>query len=120
MRIATLSTGGDKPAQLIISRLSANFGGMLANINRWRGDVGLPPIDDASKVTETPIKVGSASGQLVDFNGPGKDGATPTRSLVARCTQGDSVWFFKILGPTETVSQQRPAFEQFLASVKLP
>jgi hypothetical protein len=120
MRIATLSTGGDKPAQVIVSRLSANFGGMLANINRWRGDVGLGPIDDPSKVTETPVKIGSASGVLVDFNGPGKDGATPTRSLVARCTQGDSVWFFKILGPADTVSTQRPAFEQFLASVKLP
>jgi hypothetical protein len=120
MRIATLSTGGEKPAQVIISRLSANFGGMLANINRWRGDVGLGPIDDPSKVTETPVKVGSASGVLVDFSGPGKDGSTPTRSLVARCTQGESVWFFKILGPAESVSTQRPAFEQFLASVKLP
>jgi hypothetical protein len=120
MRIATLSTGGDKAAQVIISRLSANFGGMLPNINRWRGDVGLGPIEDPSKVTETPVKIGSASGVLVDFNGPGKDGATPTRSLVARCTQGESVWFFKILGPAETVSTQRPTFEQFLASVKLP
>jgi hypothetical protein len=118
MRVATLSTGGDKAAEVIITRLSSSFGGMLMNVNRWRGEVGLPPVQDASAVAETPIKIASASGAVMEFSGPGKNGAQPTRSLVARCTQGESVWFFKILGPAETVSQQRKAFDEFLASVQ--
>jgi hypothetical protein len=120
MRILTLSTGGDKPAQIIVSRLSANFGGMLMNLTRWRGEVGLPPAESDADLKETPIKIGPIVGSQIDMSGPGKDGSTPTRSLIARCPQGDSVWFFKILGPAETVAQQQAAFEAFLASVGLP
>jgi hypothetical protein len=120
MRVATLSTGGDKPATVIITRLSTSFGAMKMNLDRWRAEVGLPPVQSESDVKETPIKIGSQEGQLVDFSGLGKDGSTPTRSLIARRTAGDSVWFFKILGPTQTVTTERPNFEKFLASVQLP
>lgn len=120
MRILTLSTGGDKPAQIIVSRLSANFGSMMMNLTRWRGEVGLPPAESNTDLKETPAKIGPIVGSQIDMSGPGKDGSTPTRSLIARCPQGDSVWFFKILGPAETVARQQAAFEAFLASVSLP
>jgi hypothetical protein len=120
MRKLTLSTGGDKPAQLIVTQLSSNFGGMAMNFARWRGEVGLPPTSDASDARESSIRVGTADGLLVDLSGPGKDGATPMRSLIARVNQGDATWFFKILGPAETVTRQRGSFEAFLASVRLP
>lgn len=120
MRVATLATGGDKPAQLIVTRLSANFGGMMMNLNRWRGEVGLPPSEASAEMKESPIVIGASSGAVVDLAGPGKDGKTPMRSLIARCTVGDSVWFFKLLGPAETVTQQQTGFQAFLRSVRLP
>ena len=120
MRVATLGTGGDKPAQLIVTRLSANFGGMMMNLNRWRGEVGLPPSEAGAEMKETPIVIGATPGSVVDLAGPGKDGKAPMRSLIARCTQGDSVWFFKLLGPAETIAQQQTAFQAFLLSVRLP
>ena len=121
MRVATLRTGdNDKAALVIVTRLSANFGGMTANINRWRGEVGLSPATDDSSAKESSIKIGPIDGLLVDLAGPGKSNAAPTRSLIARATQGDSVWFFKLIGPAETVAQQQKAFETFLASVRLP
>ena len=120
MRVATLSTGGEKPAQLIVTRLSANFGGMMLNLNRWRAEVGLPPAEPNTEAKEAPIVIGAIPGSLVDLAGPGKDGKTPSRSLIARCTQGDSVWFFKLLGPSETVMQQLTAYQAFLLSVRLP
>ncbi len=120
MRVATLGTGGDKPGQVIVTRLSANFGGMMLNLNRWRGEVGLPPAEANAEMKETPVVIGTTAGSLVDLAGPGKDGKTPMRSLIARCTQGDSVWFFKFVGPAETIAQQQPAFQAFLLSVRLP
>lgn len=120
MRVATFSTGDKQPAQVIVTRLSANFGGMMLNLNRWRGEVGLPPGDAGTEMKETPVLVGNLPGSVVDLVGPGKDAKTPMRSLIARCTQGDSVWFFKLLGPAETVTQQQTAFQAFLLSVKLP
>ena len=84
--------------------------------------LGLSDLTNASSrsASEKPITIGSGPGLLIEFVGPGKDGVTPMRSLIARRTDGDSTWFFKILGPAETVTQQQAAFEAFLASVKLP
>ena len=120
MRMLTVTTGGDKPAAMIVTRLSTNFGGMLLNINRWRGEVGMPPIEEETAVKDKPVQIGSVTGKMIDLEGPGKDAATPMRSLIARCTQGESVWFFKLLGPAESVEAQRQAFSVFLTSVQLP
>jgi hypothetical protein len=117
---ANLSTGGDKPAHVLVSQMSANFGGMAMNLSRWQKDVGLPGTGSDADLKEKPITIGSGPGLLIEFIGPGKDGVTPMRSLIARRTDGDSTWFFKILGPAETVTQQQAAFEAFLASVRLP
>jgi hypothetical protein len=120
MRVFTLSTGGEKPAQVIVTRLGGSFGGMSMNFNRWRGEVGLPPSDSEADMKETPIDLGGSPGALIDLLGPGKDNATPMRSMIARRQSGDSVWFFKLLGPAETVTRQQAAFTAFLASLHLP
>jgi hypothetical protein len=86
------------------------------NLNRWRREVGLPPTEDANAHKETPVKVGSADGGLLEFVGP--EGASQKKSLVAKLTVGENTWFFKILGPAQTVTNQKKAFEQFLGSVK--
>jgi hypothetical protein len=120
MRVFTLSTGGDKPAQVIVTRLGGSFGGMSMNLNRWRGEVGLPPSQNDADLKETPIDLGGSPGSLIDLLGPGKDGTTPMRSMIARRTSGESVWFFKLVGPAEAVTQQQAAFQAFLASLHLP
>lgn len=116
MRILTIQTAGNPPAEVIVSRFPGNVGGTAMNLARWRGEVGLPPTDDANANQEKPIKVGTADGQLLEFVGPAGEGAK--MSLVAKRTVGDNTWFFKILGPAQSVTTQRGAFEQFLASVR--
>ena len=116
VRLLTLSTGGDKPADMIVSRFPGGVGDALLNVNRWRREVGLPPTQDANANKGTPVKVGSADGELLEFTGP--EGANQKKSLVAKLNAGQNTWFFKILGPAETVTNQKKAFEQFLGSVK--
>jgi hypothetical protein len=116
VRLLTASTGGEKPAELIVSRFPGNVGGTALNLNRWRREVGLPPTDDEKAHKETPVKVGTADGAMLEFVGP--EGANQKKSLVAKRTVGDNTWFFKLLGPAETVTAQKQAFEQFLASVR--
>lgn len=44
MRIATyLAPDPDGPVEVAITRFGGRVGGELANINRWRGQIGLPP-----------------------------------------------------------------------------
>ena len=38
---------GDKKAQLIVTRFNQNStGSFLDNVNRWRNQIGLPPVAD--------------------------------------------------------------------------
>ena len=75
MRIASFKAGD---AELIVTQFAKdNFGGMLANINRWRGQAGLDEITDETTVTPQPVKVSNQSGALYDFAT-----ATPTAFML--------------------------------------
>jgi hypothetical protein len=104
---------GDKQAELIVTKLpSSASGGYLDNVNRWRGQAGLPAIQQGDQQTSQTMTVGRAEGALFDFSGPEK------RLLVAWVPKGQDWWFFKFAGPTDVVTQQQPAFDGFLKSVR--
>jgi len=109
MRVATFKAGD---AELIITQFGKdNFGGTLANINRWRGQAGMDAVADEKAATPQPVTVGGRSGQMYDFAG------AQNRVRVAMVDNGEQVWFFKLVGPTNAVAQQQPAFDEFLKSV---
>ncbi|GIW84431.1 MAG: hypothetical protein KatS3mg107_0091 [Gemmataceae bacterium] len=77
MRLVTfLPPGEGKQPELYLSQ---PFGGsLLDNVNRWRGEVGLPPVKEAdlsSVVTE--VKLGDVKAYRVDFSGPGGKNRMP-------------------------------------------
>jgi hypothetical protein len=48
MRLATYAAETELGVvEVAISRFPGDVGGMLANVNRWRGQVGLPPAEEA-------------------------------------------------------------------------
>lgn len=52
MRLATYrAPAGETQVEIAISRFGGDVGGELANINRWRMQVGLPSINDESLET---------------------------------------------------------------------
>jgi hypothetical protein len=64
MRMATYmapDTGG--PVEVAVSRFPGRVGGELANINRWRGQMGLTPVDAEG-----------LEGTIARFDAPGYDG----------------------------------------------
>jgi len=119
----------EPPTSMLIGRFQAgsalvkvssfgfnNFGSLQANLNRWRGEVGVGPVDPS--VQDVPeVQIGSRMWKEYDFSGPGANGAGHSRVIVAQTRQGDAVYFFKISGPADVVAQQKPAFDQFVASV---
>jgi hypothetical protein len=45
MRVATFNAGADATAiEIAVSTFPGDAGGLLANVNRWRGQVGLAPV----------------------------------------------------------------------------
>ena len=109
MRIASFKAGD---AELIVTQFAKdNFGGMLANINRWRGQAGLDEITDETTVTPQPVKVSNQSGALYDFAGRDQP-----RSCCDDPGRRTGV-VFQARRPGAGVAQQLPAFDEFLKSV---
>ena len=90
----------------------------LANLTRWRGEVGQPPIDESelAKIAQQATISGKA-GIFVEMESPADQ--QPGKATLAAMTQrGDLVWFFKLHGPRETVLGQREPFQAWLDSIQ--
>jgi len=120
MRVTSFRVGsGAQQAEVIVSRIAqGQSGSMLDNLNRWRGQVGLPPIANQSDGGMQFGQVGGQPGMLVSFTGPAEAGATPKQLLVAMTIVGQDNWFIKLLGPQPTVAAQQDAFKQFVNSLQ--
>jgi len=97
-----------------ISKLNGDGGGLLANVNRWRGQVGLAPLEaSALEANSTALTTaGGDRGTWVELKGADK---TILGAIVAR----DGVsWFFKMTAPVSVAAQNREAFEKFVRSVR--
>lgn len=108
-------------ADISVIPLSGEAGGDLSNINRWRGQINLEPITEAElpRISET-IQAGGRTMLLVDIVSKELlvDNKFPKRILAATYKQGSRTWFFKMVGDDTTVQEAKPAFVQFLKSLK--
>jgi hypothetical protein len=119
MRKATYAVKGDNgaTADLSITAFPGSTGGLLANLNRWRGQVGLPPLVEADLPTSLEhLEVGNLHLDVVDF--PGTANGAPTRILGALVPHGSDTWFFKLTGPDALVAHEKPFFLDFLRTIK--
>src|SRR5260221_14469898 len=94
MRVASfeISKNG-KSADVSVIPLGGAAGGAAANVTRWRGQVGLPPVteDEAAKLAEK-ISVGGQPADLYDITGGTQ------RILAASFHRDDTEWFYKMAG----------------------
>ncbi len=113
---------GDAKAEVNISQLAGEGGGLLANVNRWRGQLGLPPVaqeDDFSKMVSS---VDSANGQIqiVDMNGTNAKTSQPARLVGAVVPQNGQTWFYKLMGDEKVVATHKDEFVKFIQSANYP
>jgi hypothetical protein len=121
MSVATLHVrDGDQLAVVTITPLAGEAGGLLDNVNRWRGrDLKLPPVNEEQLRQDVKtIRVAGLPGHYVDLTGPEAAGGKRQRVLGVILKRGDRTWFFKMLGPAAVIEKQKAAFEQFLDSVR--
>jgi hypothetical protein len=122
MVLKSFSVPGDHgaAATVSISVLGGEGGGVLLNVNRWRGQVGLPPVnaEDLPKMTES-VETAGGKAVLVDLTGSDNAGQT-ARLIVARVPHGGGTWFYKIMGAAPTVAQEKGKFVQFVQTVQYP
>jgi hypothetical protein len=120
MRLASFRVKGAdvNKADISIIPLPGKAGNDLDNVNRWRGQIGLVPVDEAefAKLGE-PVTITGQAGQLYDLAGQAPGSTEKRRILAAILRQEDTAWFFKMTGEDELVAKQKPAFVEFLKSL---
>ncbi|PWU09226.1 MAG: hypothetical protein C5B50_27880 [Verrucomicrobia bacterium] len=120
MRLASFSVAGKdgKQADVSIVPLGGMAGGDLLNVNRWRGMVGLPAVqeDEFSKMGQD-VVAGGQPAKLYDMAGENAASGDKSRILAAVQRREGTSWFFKMSGDDQFVEQQKPAFIEFLKSL---
>lgn len=102
-------------AEITVVALPGSAGGELANVNRWRGQMGLKPVTEAQmgglllkvKIPGTPVyavALKSADGKQA--------------MIAVAVTEGSTTWFYKVTGAAAAVARVQPAFLQFVQTVK--
>ena len=115
MRLGSYSIAGkDGEADMSIVMLAGGAGGILPNIERWRGQIGLEPLGTEKALAAASTKVKTRAGEVlvVDFTGAGNK-----RLLAGILPHGEESWFFKMRGPAPTVGAAKPGFLELLDSL---
>ncbi|MBI5423211.1 MAG: hypothetical protein HZA32_03940 [Opitutae bacterium] len=114
----TVPGEGGAVGDLSITAFPGDTGGLHANVNRWRGQIGLAPLADAE--VEKSIEHLDVNGLHIEFvEMVGTSGNPPMRLLGAIVPYQKETWFFKLTGPDALVASQREAFRTFLTTIKV-
>jgi len=106
-------------AEVNVAVLSGDGGGLLSNVNRWRGQLGLAPISEgdlSSPQFTKSMDVPGGKATLVDFTGKDAKSGASTRLVGAIVSQNGQTWFYKLMGDQPVVLAQEDAFFGFIVS----
>jgi len=106
-------SGPEGAGDLSITAFPGDVGGDLANVNRWRGQLQLPPVADLAGSVEA-LDANGLHMLVFDAANGG------SRILGAIVPRPGETWFFKLTGPDALVARAKPAFLGFLRTVKAP
>jgi hypothetical protein len=123
MRLASLkaTAPNGKETDVSIVSLPGIAGGDLANVNRWRGQVQLGPIDEDTLAKSAERVTANGHEYLVVnlvSNVPIE--GEKRRILAAILDENDRAWFIKMTGEDAAVAAQKGAFIDFLSGLKIP
>lgn len=114
MRFASFSVAGDNGSKLDISVVTfpGDGGTDGDNINRWRKQIGLAPVD-AKGIAGLVTPVNAPSGEFLTLDMKSSD----ARVLAAWTRHDGRSWFFKMTGPEALVEKEKGKFLNFLRSI---
>jgi hypothetical protein len=117
MRYATLKAPVPGKLDVSVVVLPGPAGGELANVNRWRGQIGLGPMDEAAlRSARTAVKSKAGELAVYDFT---SDGQVKSRLVAGLAEVEGNTWFVKMVGDAGPVATARPEFIRLLESLRL-
>jgi hypothetical protein len=120
MRLASFRVAGSggKQAEVSVVPLPGLAGSNLDNVNRWRSQVGQPPVTEAELPRlAQPVEIAGQKAELYEQAGAAPGSGSGSRILVGVLRREGIAWFFKMTGDDGLVAQQKPVFVEFLKSL---
>lgn len=117
MRFATLKPAAQERIEVSVVVLPGSAGGELANVNRWRGQIGLPAIDEAALGSmRRMLRTRAGPVSVYDFS---SEGETKSRVVAGLAVAAGNTWFIKMTGGAEPVAAAKPDFIRLLESLRI-
>jgi len=121
-RLANFHVAGDERAECYLTLLPLPPGGMAANVNRWRRQLGLEAIDDAAVQALPKKSLMGGNATLVDikgaFAGMGSEPQAEYRMVGLILDLDKSALFMKMVGPQSVLDKEVDAFVELAASMR--
>ena len=122
MRQVTFKLGASGQTECYVTALTGPAGGLAANLNRWRREVGQPPLSPEHVQALPTIDVLGRPAPLLEAEGTysGMSGAPqPDAMLLGVVCQLDThTLFVKMVGPKADVQSERERFLAFCRSLR--
>lgn len=122
MSLATfdITAKGDKQAQVTVTPLRGLAGKEVLIVNMWRQQAGLVELS-AEEVQRQlqPVEIAGEPGKMFEVTGKAEGTNPPLRIVTAMAHRADASWFYKLAGDSGLVEAQKPAFVEFLKSIKI-
>lgn len=103
-------------AEVNVAEFGGEAGGLLPNVNRWRGQLGLGPLEENDPQIGKSLDVPGGKATLVEFSGVDAKTQEPSRLVGAIVSINGQTWFYKLMGNERIVTQQKNAFIKFIQS----
>jgi len=120
MSVATFAVPGNsgQMAEVKITPLPLMAGREPVIINLWRKQMGQEPLseEEAQKQFQA-VEIGGQQGSLFEITGQGN--SQPERTITAMAHRPDASWFIKLAGDAAVVEAQKPAFFEFLRTIRI-
>ncbi len=124
MRPVNLTFGPSREGECYLSLLPGGGGGVLANVNRWRKQMGQPEITEEELAKMPKKTLMGIEGTFVSIEGAYTSvGATESKPdhkmLGIVAAMGEAGLFVKMVGPKALVEANSQAFDQFVTTLRL-
>ena len=103
---------GDRRVEVTVDRLPGQMP-LLPNINRWRGQIKLAPVDEKELAQQLrKLEVGDLAADYIELIGP-------TQSILGVVlVRGAEAWYVKSIGDPALTQREKQNFESFVKSFK--
>lgn len=110
---------GEQAVVITMTELGPVGNTLAANVNRWRGQVGLKQLDDEEAIRALrATRVGSLAAHMLDVTGGEVEGKAAQRVIAIVIPIGEKTWYVRIGGRADLVAKQKANFEQFVKSIR--